>query len=121
MINVLLAETVIIMAKVVIQYSTIRGIHRTKVSSCEEVALLVEKDDSIPHIDKDCMKVIFPNIVANELLDSVTWPKNPKNNRFTDQKVRDCLGKKVGNVPANLSRFFRQCLQCSSTLTHITW
>lgn len=109
------------MPKIVIQFSTITGIHRTKVSSCEEVTLLVEKDDSIPHIDKECMKVIFPDQVPNELLDNVTWPKNPKNKRLTDQLVRDCLGKKVGNVPANLAHFFRKCLRYATTLTRITW
>ena len=109
------------MAKIVIKYSTITGIHRTKVSSCEEVTLMVVRDDSIPHIDKDCMKVMFPETVANVLLDNVTWPKNPQHKRYRDQKVRDCLGKKVGNVPANLARFFRLCLQYCSTLTGIYW
>ena len=72
------------MTKIVIQFSTITGIHCTNVSSCEEVTLLVEKDDSIPHIDKECMKVMFPHDVPSELLDNVTWPKNPKNKRWTD-------------------------------------
>ena len=110
-----------IMEKIVIKFSTIRGIHRTKVSSCEEVTLLVERDDSIPHIDKDCMKVMFPAAVPMHLLDNVTWPKNPDHKRYTDQRVRDCMGKKVGNVPANLARFFRRCLLHASTLTRITW
>ena len=48
-----------VMEKVVIRSSTITGIHRTKVSSCEEIVLSVVKDDSIPGIDPYCMKVVF--------------------------------------------------------------
>ena len=35
-------------------------IHRTKVGSHEAVALHVVPDNSIPHIDPKCMKVVFP-------------------------------------------------------------
>ena len=55
------------MSKVVIKCSTVTGIHRTNVSSCEEVTLLVLKDNSIPHIDPDCMKVVFPTTVPTSL------------------------------------------------------
>ena len=50
----------------------------------------------------------------------VTWPKNPKRKRYADQIVRDCLGKQVGNVPANLAGFFRKLLTLSTYVTHIT-
>ena len=65
------------MAKIVIKFSTITGIHCTNnVSSCEEVTLFVVRDDSIPEIDPDCMKVMFLETVASSLPDNVTWRKN---------------------------------------------
>ena len=109
------------MSKVVIKCSTVTGIHRTNVSSCEEVTLLVLKDDTIPHIDPDCMKVVFPATVPSAIMDNVTWPKNPAHKRYHDQYVRDCLGKKVGNVPANLGRFLRRCLRYCPNIVNITW
>ena len=51
-----------------IKNSIVTGIHRTKVASHEDIALNVEKDDTIQHIDPDCMKVVFPTEVANCLL-----------------------------------------------------
>ena len=42
------------MSKVVIIKSTVTSIHRTKVSSCEEVVMEVVRDDSIPGIDPYC-------------------------------------------------------------------
>ena len=95
---------------IMIRYSTITGIHRTKVSSHESTNLDVEMDNSISHIDPMCMKVVFPANVPAALRDEVTWPKNPDHKRYQDQLVKDCLGKKVGNVPANLAGFFRKLL-----------
>lgn len=109
------------MNKVVIINSTVTGIHQTNIGSCEEVVLKVVKDDSIPNIDPHCMKVMFPETVSVEILNKVTWPKNPAHKRFNDQLVRDCLGKKVGNVPANMGEFFRKCIRYCPYLTSITW
>lgn len=106
--------------KIVIQFSTIRGIHRTMLSSHEDVVLSVEVDDTIRHIDPQSMRVMFPPTVPAHLLHEITWPKNPKHKRFDDQLVRDCVGRKVGNVPANLAGFFRKCLLYSGHITSIT-
>ena len=65
---------------IVIRYSTITGIHRTKVSSQESIYLDVEMDNSIPDIDPMCMKVVFPANVPAAFRDEVTWPKNPDHN-----------------------------------------
>ena len=91
---------------IVIQHSTITGIHKTMISSHQTVSLSVEKDYSIPHIDPLCMKVMFPMHVVEGLEDRIVWPRNPEHKRFQDQHVEDFLGQKVGNVPANLARFF---------------
>ena len=40
----------------------------------------------------------------------MTWPRNPKRNRFVNQHVADLIGSKIGNVPANLCGFFRTLL-----------
>ena len=109
------------MSQIVIKYSTITGIHRTNISSCQEVTLDVVKDDSIPHIDPHCMKVMFPSTVPAELMNKVTWPRNPDHGRYNDQLVRDCLGEKVGNVPANIGSFFRRCLLYCPNLVSISW
>lgn len=53
-------------------------------SSHEAVNMVVEMDDSIPHIDPMCMKVMFPRDVPMELRDQVTWPKNPEHKRFRE-------------------------------------
>lgn len=108
------------MAVVTIKSSSVTGIHRTKVSSHEDVTLLVHEDNSIPHIDPQCMKVMFPMHVDAQLREEIVWPKNPKNKRYHDQRVRDCLGKKVGNVPANLAGLFRRLLS-SNQVSEITW
>ena len=47
------------MSLVVVKNSVITGVHRTKVGSHKTVALIVEADNSIPHIDPECMKVCF--------------------------------------------------------------
>ena len=104
---------------IVIKSSRITGIHRTKISSHEEVTLLVERDDSVQHIDPQCMKVMFPMFVEHHLRDEIVWPKNPAHKRFQDQRVRDCIGKKVGNVPANLAGLFRRIL-ASNKVSKIT-
>ena len=63
---------------------------------------------------------MFPTTVPSSLMREVTWPKNPERKRYADQIVRDCLGKQVGNVPANLAGFFRKLLTLSTYVTHIT-
>ena len=45
---------------ITIRNSVVTGIHRTKVGGHEAIALEVVKDDSVPHIDPDCVKVMFP-------------------------------------------------------------
>ena len=52
---------------------------------------------SIPDIDP--MSVFFFNEV-----------KKPHHKPYQDQLVKDFLGNKVGNVPANLAGFFRNCI-----------
>lgn len=101
--------------------SSITGIHRTKVSSHKDITLAVERDDSVHHIDPQCMKVMFPDTVPDELKNEITWPKNLDHNRKENQLVKDCLGKKVGNVPANLAGFFRKLINLSTYVTQITW
>ena len=105
---------------IVMKFSSVTGIHKTLVSSHKDVVLAVEMDNSIPHIDPECMRVMFPTTVPSSLMGEVMWPKNPKRKRYADQIVRDCLGKQVGNVPANLAGFFRKLLTLSTYVTHIT-
>ena len=90
--------------------SVVTGIHRTKVGSHKEIALLVDNDDSIPHIDPDCMVVRFPGIeeIPEQLHKAVTYPKNTDHKQYVDQLVEGVVGKKVGNVPANICGLFRQ-------------
>ena len=57
---------------------------------------------------------MFPDTVPDELKNEITWPKNLDHNRKENQLVKDCLGKKVGNVPANL-------INLSTYVTQITW
>ena len=105
---------------IVIKSSCITGIHRTMVASHEDISLQVEKDDTIPHIDPQCMRVMFPMTVDPGLRNEITWPKNPDHRRYQDQQVRDCIGKKVGNVPANLAGLFRRLLT-TNKVSRITW
>ena len=107
------------MNRIVIK-STITGIHKTKISSHEDVNMRVEEYNGIPDIDPDCMRVMFPSNVDAALLDEVVWLKNPQHKRFRDLKVRQCLGKEVGNVPANVAGLFRRLLQ-EKKVSSITW
>ena len=106
--------------KIVIECSVVTGIHITGVGSHEALALAVEKDDSIPHIDPMCMKVVCPNKVDECFLKAVTYPKNPQRKRFYDQHVEDILGKKVGNVPANICKLFRRLID-NGHVQEIKW
>ena len=74
---------------IVIRYSTITGIHRTKVSSHESINLDVEMDNSIPDIDPMCMKVVFPANVPAAFRDEVTWPKNPDHKRSSSTTFQE--------------------------------
>ena len=84
--------------------SVVTGIHRTKVGANRDIPLLVGDDNSIPTIDANCMLVRFPGIedIPVHLHKVVTYPKNPKHKRYTDQLAEDVAGKKVGNVVANI-------------------
>ena len=59
------------MSNIIAITSVITGIHRTKTGSHEDVQLLVVKDDEIPHIDLDAMKVMFPTRVHPSLLEKL--------------------------------------------------
>ena len=98
------------MSIVIIKNSVITGIHRTKVGAHEAIPLIVQKDDSVQHIDPDCMLVKFPEDVAASLMKEITYPKNEAHKRPHDQLVEDVLGMKVGNVPANICGAFRHLL-----------
>ena len=71
--------------------SVIAGLHRTKVGSHRDVKLLVEDDNSVPHIDPNCMVVKVPQIeeIPEELHMAISYPKsrNPKDPRKNDQLV----------------------------------
>ena len=73
---------------IVIKFPSVTGIHKTLVSSHKDVVLAVEMDNLILHIDPECMRVMFPTTVPSSLMGEVTWPKNPKRKRYTDQIVR---------------------------------
>ena len=96
---------------IVIHNSTISGLHATKTSSHPEVTLLIGPD--VTDKDPNAMEVVVPMLqnLPLELLDMVTWPKNPERKRFVDQVVRDVAGKKVGNIPANLCAIFKDLLR----------
>ena len=102
--------------------STITGIHRTKVGAHPDIPLIVEDDDSIPSIDPNCMLVRFPDLedIPVHLHKAVTYPKNPEHKRFVDQLVEDVVGKKVGNVPANICGLFRR-LKRNGLVRLIQW
>ena len=54
-------------------------------------------DNSVPHIDPECMKVMFPSTVAEQMMHEITWPKNPGGKRYGDQIVRETVWvKKFG-------------------------
>ena len=102
------------MANIIIT-SVISGIHRTKVGSHRDVKLIVENDDSIQHIDPNCMVVRIPPIedIPAELHRVVSYPRsrNPGDPRQTDQLIYQVAGRKVGNVPSNLCGLFRRLKQ----------
>ena len=56
------------MANIIVT-SVISGIHKTKIGSHRDVKLIVENDDSVPHIDPNCMVVKVPLLenIADEL------------------------------------------------------
>ena len=99
------------MADIVIN-SCISGLHKTKVGAHRDVKLLVENDDSVSHIDPECMLVRVPAIedIPPELHSAVSYPKsrNPRDPRQSDQLVKETAGKKVGNVPSNMCGLFRK-------------
>ena len=99
------------MAEIIIN-SCISGLHKTKVGAHRDVQLIVEEDNSLPHIDPNCMLVKVPLIedIPTELHSAVSYPKsrNPRDPRQMDQLVRDTAGKKVGNVPSNMCALFRE-------------
>ena len=67
-----------------IRKSTVTGIHHMKVGPHAAVILDVTPNNSIPHIDPKCMKVVFPTAVHRSLLKEITYPKNPS---YDDQKT----------------------------------
>ena len=80
------------MANIIIN-SCISGVHKTKVGAHRDVKLLVLEDDSIQHIDPDCMLVRVPLLedIPSELHSAVAYPKsrNPRDPRQTNQLVRE--------------------------------
>ena len=96
----------------IIVKSVVAGIHKTKIGANREVRLLVEIDDSVPHIDPNCMLVRVPALIniPQRLHGAISYPKSrsPRDPRQTDQLVRQTAGKKVGNVPSNLCGLFRR-------------
>ena len=102
--------------------SVVTGIHKTQVGAHREIALLVQNDDSIPHIDRNCMLVRFPDSeeIPERLHKAVTYPKNPDHERYIDQVAEDMVGKKVGNVPANICGLFRE-LKRDGLVRRIQW
>ena len=99
---------------IVVENSTITGIHKTKNGASEFIAMNVIKDDTIGYIDPDSMRVMFPSSVSSAFLKEITYPKKKARKRFQDQLAEDILGKKVGNVPANLCGLFRSLLDSGS-------
>ena len=108
------------MPEIVIRNSTISGLHATRTSSHPDVVLKVLPDDTTSK-DVNAMKVMVPplNDLSEDTLNQITWPRNPDRRRFIDQRVRDVVGKKVGNVPANLCGIFRVLLR-DGLVTKIT-
>ena len=92
--------------------SVISGIHKTKIGANHCVELIVENDDTIPHIDSDCMVVPVPCLddIPPALHRAIAYPKsrNPKDPRQQDQLVMQTVGKKVGNVPSNICGVLRR-------------
>ena len=108
----------------IVLHSVITGIHRTKVSAHRDERLMVEDDDTIPHIDPQCMLVKVPLLedIPPELHSAIAYPKsrNPRDPRKCDQLVRETAGRKVGNVPSNLCGLFRK-LKRDGQVKEIYW
>ena len=83
-----------------------------------------ENDDTVSHIDPDCMSVKVPLLegIPPELHNTIAYPKsrNPTEPRKTDQLVKDTAGKMVGNVPSNLFGIFRK-LKRDEEVKEIYW
>ena len=94
-------------------HSAIVGLHSTGNGSHPLLLLDVEEDNLVEK-DPDCMRVVC-NYVPPQHKALVTWPANPDKNR-PSQLAAQIEGKKIGNVPANLCGFFRQCRE----IEHIT-
>ena len=88
------------MAVVTIKSSSVTGIHRTKVSSHEDVTLLVHEDNSIPHIDPQCMKVMFPMHVDAQLREEIVWPKTGQRLSWQESWERPCKFGWVVQMPS---------------------
>ena len=68
--------------------SVISGIHKTKIGANRSVELIVENDDTIPHIDPDCMVVRVPCLedIPPAFHRAIAYPKsrNPRDPRQND-------------------------------------
>ena len=102
--------------------SVVTGIHITKVGGHKDIPLMLTNDNTIPLIDPNCIAAHFPDLeqIPSRLHGAITYPKNPDHKRFEDQLVEDAAGRKVGNVPANLCRLFRE-LQVDSRVQKLQW
>lgn len=111
------------MADIVVN-SVISGLHKTKIGANRGVRLIVENDDSVKHIDPNCMLVRVPFLedIPPELHGAIAYPKsrNPRDLRQTDQLVKETVGKKVGNIPANICGLFRR-LKDNGEVREIHW
>ena len=112
------------MTENVVVQSVISGIHKTKIGAHRDVQLIVENDDTIPHIDQNCMVVKVPCLedIPPALHGEIAYPRsrNPRDHRQTDQLVRETAGKKVGNVPSNICGVFRR-LKGDGLVRSISW
>ena len=109
-------------SQTVVVSSFIVGIHTTNVGSHQEIELVVEEDDSVPDIDRDCMLVRHPERenLPHNLEYVVTYPRSRRANsrRTRDQYAFQVSGYKVGNVPAKLCGAFRS-LKATRDVTRI--
>ena len=95
-----------------------------KVCAHRDVCLVVQEDNSVQHIDPNCIVVKVPPLeqIPPHLHYAVSYPKshNPKDPRQHDQLVIETAGKKVGNVPSNMSGLFRM-LKDNRDVKEIYW